>query len=99
MESRTLAALARAAKVSFEWLATGNYGPTIPEDPLYPSRSRAIAAAHIVGYSEAAITAVRVVTDLAADPGVDYWLTLLRAKELEHRNAPRALPAPDELRG
>ena len=99
MESRTLAALARAADVSFEWLATGSYGPSVPDDARYPSRARAVAAAHIVGYSEAAITAVRGVIDLPADPGVDYWLTLLRAKELEHRNAPRALPAPDELRG
>jgi hypothetical protein len=94
MESRTLAALAKAANVSLEWLATGGFGPNIPADPVYPSRPRAIAAAYLVGYSEATIAAVSAVTGLSGDPGVDYWLTMLRAKHLEEAQAPKLLPAP-----
>ena len=95
MESRTLAALAAVAHVSLEWLATGSFGPGIPDDPKYPSRPRAIAAAYLVGYSQATITAVAAIDGPATDPGVDYWLTLLRAKDLEEKQSPRALlPAP-----
>jgi hypothetical protein len=89
MESRTLAALAAAADVSFEWLATGSFGADIPEDAQYPSRPRALAAARLVGYSQATIAAVASVNDLERDPGVDYWLTLLRAKHLEHSQLAR----------
>lgn len=84
MESRTLAALAKAADVSFEWLATGRFSVEIAEDWRYPSRPRALAAAKIVGYPQSTIAAVASVDDLAADPGVDYWLSLLRLKQLEH---------------
>lgn len=100
MESRTLAALASVANVSLEWLATGSFGPSIPEDSRYPSRPRAIAAAHLVGYSEAAIASVAAIDNLPSDPGVRYWLALLEAKDLEHVEpaAPR-LPVPaDEHR-
>lgn len=99
MESRTLAALAAAANVSFEWLATGRFGPNIPVDHVYPSRPRAIAAAYLVGYSDSTIAAVAAIDDVAGDPGVDYWLTLLRAKHLEETQSPRLLAAPiDENR-
>jgi len=88
MESRTLAALASVANESFEWLATGPFGPNIREDARYPSRPRAIAAAHLLGYSEATIAAVACVDTPAHDPGADYWMTLLRAKHIERGTTP-----------
>jgi predicted transcriptional regulator len=94
MESRTLAKLAKAAEVSFEWLATGSFAADLPEDTLYPSRRRAIAAAYVLGYSKAIIAAVSSVADLERDPGADYWVALLLAKKLENVQAPAALSAP-----
>ena len=100
MESRTLAALASAAHVSLEWLATGSFGPGIGEDAKYPSRPRALAAAYLVGYSEATIAAVAGLNTPESDPGVDYWMTLLRAKHLEEaKPTPLLPPHADELRG
>lgn len=88
VEIETLAKLAAAAGVSFEWLATGAGNPTavalnIPDDPKYPTRGRVIGAAALLGYPQAAIEAIMQVHNLPADPGTNYWLNLLmiRAEE------------------
>lgn len=97
MESRTLAALASAAEVSFEWLATGSYGPGLPDDARYPSRPRALAAGRLAGYSKATLAAIAGIDTLDHDPGMDYWIMLLLTKHLENAEAPRLLAAkPDE---
>lgn len=83
-----------AADMLFLWLATGSLGRDIPKDARYPSRPQALAAGRIVGYSDAAIADVAAIDSLDADPGADYWLHLLAAKNLEYAQASApALPA------
>ncbi len=55
-DANTFAALAKAAKVSLDWLALGRGAPVpadldvtnIPNDPKYPARSLAVAAASLM---------------------------------------------------
>lgn len=80
-------ALARAAGVSLDWLLTGRGSPhsftvDVHDDPRYPSRARVIGVAHLLGFSEAAISALLDHTP-ERDPGPDYWLRLLQAEQVK----------------
>jgi len=92
IETRTLIALAKAAGVSVEWLATGSGDPLssinlrISDDSKYPSRAKAIAAARLLELDERAISAVLEVSDLSSDPGAEYWLSMIRTELLKHAN-------------
>ena len=91
IETKTLIALADTAGVSVEWLATGRGDPLsinlrIADDSKYPSRAKAIAAARLLELDERAIASVLEVSGLSADPGAEYWLSLIRTKQLEHAN-------------
>lgn len=80
METGTLTALARAAHVSFTWLATGKGGPDdelVPdEDDRYPNRGKAATYARAIG--ELREEAIRQVLDrqyqLDGDLSVHDWL-------------------------
>lgn len=91
IETRTLIALADAAGVSVEWLATGRGDPLsinlrIADDSKYPSRAKAIAAARLLELDERAIASVLEVSGLSADPGAEYWLSMIRTELLKHAN-------------
>ncbi len=82
----TAAALAEAAGVRIEWLASGEEpmfaGPgDIGTDARYPSRACAIGAARLVGISPEVIERVQKRNDLTSDPGSLFWLALLQAEE------------------
>lgn len=98
-ETKTLIPLARAANVSFAWLAAGEGEPepASTETPdRYPSRAIALRAANLVGWSEA-MAIVASVDHLPSDPGLDYWMALLRAKNLEHAQlAPQGAGRPKQ---
>ena len=80
VDMKTLIALADAAGVTLDWLATGRepkYRAVSEKDPRYPSRGQAIAAARLIGIPEHVIAAVANVDDLSQDPGAAYWLQRL----------------------
>lgn len=94
---QVLVALADAAGVSLDWLATGRLPKYIVRtelDQRYPSRSVAIAAARLLGVDERAITLIAAVDDVPVDPGGEYWTQrlFLAARELPPPPAPKALP-------
>lgn len=91
IETRTLIALADAAGVSVEWLATGRGDPLsinlrLADDSKYPSRAKAIAAARLLELDERAIATVLEVSSLSSDPGAEYWLSMIRTELLKHAN-------------
>jgi hypothetical protein len=76
-----LVRLARAARVSLTWLATGEGHPDSrelpsPTDPAYPHRGRAVGLAHLAGVEPRAVAAVRALElpPNATDPPVWAWL-------------------------
>lgn len=86
--------LADAADVSLDWLALGRGTPsgtfvTVDRDSTYPSRGIAIAGARVFGWSADAVARVKSVDHFPDDPGLDYWVALLKA---EHEGATRLLP-------
>lgn len=94
---QVLVALADAAGVSLDWLATGRLPKYIVRtelDQRYPSRSVAIAAGRLLGVDERAITLIAAVDDVPTDPGGEYWTQrlFLAARELPPPPAPKALP-------
>ena len=98
MSVDTLVKLANAAAVSVEWLATGKgerfAAPNVEADALYPTRALAIAGARIYLYEDVAIERVLAVDDLRTDPGLDYWIHLLKA-EHEAARAQKSRPTSD----
>lgn len=95
LDLRTAAALADAAGISLDWLALGRgsqHGIVLlaQNDPVYPSRGIAVTAAKIFGYRPEAISKVLAVKSFPDDPGLDYWLALLKA---EHAAGDKLLPA------
>ena len=84
MTIAVLVPLAKAAGVSVDWLATGEGTPvptpTQEPDARYPTRAQAIQAARVFLYEPEAIERVRLRDDFTRDPGLDYWLALLRAE-------------------
>jgi hypothetical protein len=92
----TFAKLARAAKVSLDWLALGTGNPVADamtfDDGKYPTRSRVALAAFLMGFPRTAIEAVLARDDLDVDPGWEYWLRLLQLKQAELAAAAPASP-------
>jgi len=90
-DANTFAALAKAAKVSLDWLALGRGTPVpvgvdvtnVPDDPKYPTRPGVIAAGYIMGFPSIAIDAIAVFDAGPLDPGQDFWLQLLLGKKAE----------------
>lgn len=85
VDASTLAALARAANVSLDWLWFGRGLPTSPgidlePDPKYPTRGIAVAAARLYGFRSEAIARVMAEDRFDDDPGLDYWRARLEAE-------------------
>lgn len=96
LDMETAAKLAMAADVSLDWLALGRGSPAglliKPEsDPRYPTRATAVVGARIFGWNESAVAKVLAVDGFSEDPGLDYWLALLKA---EHEGSRKLLPPP-----
>lgn len=98
LDAQTAAKLADAANVSLDWLLLGRGtkgGAYIvaQADARYPTRGVAIAAGWTFGYKPEAIKRVLCVEHFPEDPGLEYWLALLKA---ENEIAGRLLPAPPD---
>jgi hypothetical protein len=85
VDAGVLAALARAANVSLDWLWFGRGLPTVSgidlaPDPKYSTRAIAVAAAKLYGFRSEAVARVMAEDRFAEDPGLDYWRARLEAE-------------------
>lgn len=95
---KTFVKLADAAGVSLDWLLLGRgqpyTGPSIADDPKYPTRAIVVAAGRMMDFPQAAIEALLAFDAGPDDPGRDYWFRLLDGKRTEF-SLPQ-LPKPSE---
>jgi DNA-binding Xre family transcriptional regulator len=71
-----LGKLCSAAHISIDWVVYGQGEPIrLEPDPMYPTRTTALAAAFLSGQRLANVDEILAIRDLPQDPGVSYWFS------------------------